>query len=100
MSLHIFDQPGLTVKRERERENNVKTWDATNSMAGLQMNTHTKSTHITQGSFPVTTQYMSEMHKRQTDMVIIFVRMFARSQILKHISGNIRFLDSTLMSVW
>lgn len=37
---------GLTVKREereRERENDVKTWDATNSVAELQKNTHAKN---------------------------------------------------------
>lgn len=37
--------PGLTVERERERENVVKTWKATISMAELQKNTHAKSTH-------------------------------------------------------
>lgn len=41
--------PGLTVERERERgENDVKTWEATNSMAELQKNTHAKSTHRAQ----------------------------------------------------
>lgn len=87
--MHIFDQPGLTVNTERGKEDDEKTWDATNRAAALQRHTHTQSTHITQGSVPVTTQYMSERHKKQTNTGIILVCVFCKeSSVLEHILGK------------
>lgn len=79
-------------KAKNKIKNNVKTWDATNSMAGLQMNAHARAT---QGSFSVSTQSMGEMQKRQTDRVTVFVCSLARGKILQHILRKKKYPDLT-----
>ncbi len=100
---HLWSARVNCEERERKREkNDVKTWDATNRMAGLQRHTHTKSTHITQGSFPLTTQNMSDMHTNQTEtgkkMGIILVCTFSNYNIEAHFEGICLLI--TVLQIW
>ena len=101
MKTHIFDQPGLTVKRERRK----MMWEPGmyQQHGWFSKRTPTQVRHTnTRGDAPATTQCLSEVHERQTDTVIIFPCVCARGKISMHILGNalVCSLEWCLVSLW
>ena len=89
MKIHIFDHPGLTVKKEREGKlcENLGCYQQN---GWTSKGTRTQNPHILnqEAIYPVATQCMSKMHKKADRYGNYLSLHYARSEILKPILGH------------